>query len=366
MIRPVILSCFIILSALLVTPHAYAQKDGEEEQTQQPESRIFIAEMLSRYIPGGRFEMMEPATINKTLLIPSNPHYIPSRVTLTFKEANNVYGFPVLICDEENTELYFDKRPAECDRYQIDSPEQIVSFTSDGRHNYYLIVMNKAVPVPVTRTITVNAKSGLFLPQDVKDRTKQVLLKIMSELKTRHDTEPLNFAIVPCEDTYIPSNPQTRTLTLCSDLILGDTLAPDQSLLMMTLFYELAPILLDDWELPAFSVEEERIRFALSLFMTFIDSNAPLDYYYDTLEATPQGDDVWQRMQMEGRFTFYDRLKVISTFLSNPNKENDHWMRIIYAHMTDETLRNIKDKKLHHYGARRNEARMILNDREGF
>ena len=366
MLRLFILSCFILLPAALSASRVSAQEQSTAEQAQQPESRVFIADMLSRYVPSGRFEEMEPATLKKTLLIPSNPHYIPSRVTLTFNEANNVYGFSALICDEENTELYFAKRPAACDRHEIASPEQVVTFTSDGRHNYYLIIMNKAVPVPVTRTITANTRSVLFLPQNIKDKTKEVLLKLMSELKTRHDTAPLNFAVVPCQDTYIPSNAQTRTITLCSDLILGDTLAPDQSLLMMTLFYELAPILMDDWELPAFSVEEERIRFALSMFMTFIDSNAPLDYYYDTLEASPQSDDLWQRMQMAGRFTFYDRLKVISTFLSNPNKENDKWMRTIYAHMTDETLRNIQDKKLHHFGARRNEARMILNDREGF
>ena len=332
---------------------------------QPPQSKFFMYDPLSRYVPDIKLAM-EPADMQNRLLLPKNPNQIPSQVRLSFYVKEGIYGFVVLICDADNLQFYLKNEPSTCTRYEIGAPTDVVTFSSDGKKDYYILVINKARPVPVIREITVSPYLTIHMPDNVTEKTEQFLNDMMRQLRERHEIETLNFAVVPCRERYIPSNYKTRTITLCSELILGDTLAPDQVLLMMDLFYELVPFLVKDWELPILANETERIKFALTMMMTFIDNERPLSHYHRVISSTTQAANLWERMQLAGEFSFEERSQAIFDFVSLPYKSADDWMPIIYKNMTTEMLQNIRDKKLNHYGDRRNEARLIINRREGF
>jgi len=349
-IKVILFLCFGLSSILTVTPAS-------------AETGVFIDKIIGRYLPTFRLQM-EPGAYKKLPIMGGNSDDVGGLLVIDFTEEKEFYGFSALICDEENAKKYEAREKAHCFRKEIDVKSDQLKYKFEGSEVYYLFIVNRTQPLRTNRDIIVQTYAYTNLTPVVRERLKEQITYIQNKLNAYFDTKPINYGVVSCDNKYVPSDPAKRTITLCSELILANNMIPDPDLLMNALFFQIIPILENDWRIDKVSNMYEQLQFMATMTFLFSETKDPFTKFLDLFEDVPQVYLIMKKFpQHEEELTYIDYYNKLIDISNDPFSSIDRWLNMAYENMNGDILEQIRKGELMHFGILRNAARLVLKRR---
>ena len=327
------------------------------------QASVFINDVIGRYLPTIKIRM-EPGAYEKFLILPGNDDNSGGLLVMSFAEEREFFGFSALICNEENAKKYEARDKAQCFRKEIDVKSDVFKYKFKGSEKYYLFIVNRSQPLRTKRDITVTTYAHTALTPAVRERLKGDIDLIQEKLNVFFDTTPINYGVVPCDTKFVPSSTEQRTVTVCSELMLGRNMVPDKDMLLSAVFYQIVPILEKDWKVDEVNSMMERLQFTTMLTMLFSETKDPFNKFVNLFEEIPEIYNIMQKYpQHEEDLEYLDYFNKLISISNDPFSSIDHWLNMAYDHMEADMLERIKAGDLRHFGVLRNSARLVLKRR---
>ncbi len=339
--------CFIL--SLIYTAPSYAN--------------VYIGDIIGRYLPTINL-LMEPGAHEKIKILPGNNLNNGGMLAMTFEEGRDFFGFSVLICDEKNARLYEKRKSASCFRKEIDLKSDVLKYKFEGSKTYYLFVVNRSQPLRTDRKITIVPYIYTSLNPVIRDSLKENLKEMNTKLDYFFGLDAYNYAVIPCQKNFIPSSTQERTITVCSELMMGADAVPDKDLLLAAIFYELASFLEKEWKITEIYDSEDRLQFVSMLIMYFSKDKKPFLKFLDLIKDVEETQTILTKYPHHdkelGRSEYINELISIN---NDPFTKIDQWLNIAYDNTSNPVLENIRDGDYRHFGFLRDTARVVIKRR---
>lgn len=324
---------------------------------------VYIADVIGRYLPTINLAM-EPGAYEKIKLLPGNEDNSGGMIAMSFDEERDFYGFSVLICDEKNAKLYENRKSAACFRKEIDLKSDILRYKFKGSEAYYMFVVNRTKPLSTTRKITIVPYLYTAMNAPVRERLESRLNLMNEQLDYFFGLEPLNYAVIPCQKTFIPSSIENRTLTICSELMIGEDAVPNKDLLLGAIAYELTSFLKHEWEIKEIRDNEDRLEFTSMLIMLFSKNKKPFTDFLNLWEQVTELEGILKKYpQYDQKMSLMENVNELIEINNDSFTKIDQWLHITYDNMTNAILEQIREGDYRHFGFLRDTARVVLKRR---
>lgn len=327
-------------------------------------ANVFVDEVIGRYLP--KIELrMEPGAHEKYLILPGNQENSGGLLAIKFQEHKEFYGFSALICNAENAVKYEARESALCFRKEIDLKSDVLRFKYEGAETYYLFIVNRTKPLRTKRHITATLYAYTPMTEEIRQTLIEQVNFVNEKLTIFFGIEPINFAIVPCQKKYIPSSVENRTITACSEMVLGDDMVPDYELMLSGLFYDIGPILERDWGTKQINNTSDRLEFVSTMIMIFSRDKQGFSKFLNLLDRVPDMEGILRKnpnfdQEEDTLLKYVNKLIKIS---NDPFTQTDQWSSLAYENMTNEVLEKIKQGDIKHFSSLRDLARIVLKRR---